>query len=302
MSTFGKTIRIYLKDGSVNGIKWGEITNYTIQSISCPRINVTDLVEYSEIKKPGIYFLFGQDPETNDLKAYIGESENTYERLQTHITNKDFWNEVVFFVSKDENLTKAHARYLESRLIQMAISANRYTIDNYNQSQPAALPRSDRDAMEEFLTYINLLLGVFGHRVLEPVTPTTKPRSGDLPSANDIIQGNKEKNTLPLTLSMSGLKANALQTDEGIVVLEGSDAALTSGSLNPGYQDIRQKLITNGTLRLSDKKYTFARNSLFTAPTAAAAIIVGYNTSGRTAWKDNNGKTLKELEEQPSNS
>ncbi len=58
MSTFGKTIRIYLKDGSVNGIKWGEITNYTIQSISCPRINVTDLVEFSEIKKTWCLFPF----------------------------------------------------------------------------------------------------------------------------------------------------------------------------------------------------------------------------------------------------
>ena len=298
MSTFGKTIRIYLKDGSVNGIKWGEITNYTIQSISCPRINITDLVEFSEIKKPGVYFLFGQDEQTNDLKAYIGESENTYERMQAHITNKDFWNEVVFFVSKDENLTKSHARYLESRLIQMALSAKRYTIDNYNQSQPASLPPSDRDAMEEFLTLINLLLGVLGHRILEPITPLLKAATSDTPSASDIIEGNKEKNILPLALSMSGLKANALQTDEGIVVLEGSEAALTIGSLQPGYQDRREKLIANGTLQLIGKKYTFTRIALFPSPSAAAAVVLGYNANGRKAWKDKNGRTFQEIEAQ----
>ncbi|HVV05076.1 MAG TPA: DUF4357 domain-containing protein [Puia sp.] len=205
---------------------------------------------------------------------------------------------MVFFVSKDENLTRSHARYLESRLIQMALSANRYTIDNYNQSQPASLPRSDRDAMEEFLTHINLLLGVLGHRILEPVTPTKKAIAEDNPSASDIIQGNKEKNTLPLTLAMSGLNANALLTDEGIVVLRGSEAALTIGSLQPGYQDRREKLISNGTLQIGDKKYIFTRDELFSASSAAAAIILGYNANGRRRWKAKDGRTLQEIEDQ----
>ncbi len=142
--------------------------------------------------------------------------------------------------------------------------------------------------MEEFHTHINLLLGVLGHRVLEPVTPVAKALAGNtIPSASDIIEGNKEKNTLPLTLTVSGLKANALQAEEGIVVLEGSEAALATGCLHPGYQDRREKLIGNGTLKPGDKKYFFTKNTLFPAPSTAAAIILGFNTKGRKAWKDN---------------
>src|SRR5262245_44807612 len=115
MTTFGKSIRIYLKDGTVTGMKFGEVVNQTIQSIFCPRLRISELAGYTESKRPGVYFLLGKDDETNEPKAYIGEAENVYDRLQHHIANKEFWNEVIFFVSKDENLTKAHVKYLESR-------------------------------------------------------------------------------------------------------------------------------------------------------------------------------------------
>lgn len=35
--TIGKSIRIYLKEGSVTSIKFAELVNQTIQAFSCPR-------------------------------------------------------------------------------------------------------------------------------------------------------------------------------------------------------------------------------------------------------------------------
>jgi len=90
MATFGESIRIYLSDETVTGIKFGEIVNKTIQSISCPRLRTSELNNYPESKKPGVYFLFGQDEETGDTKTYIGEAENVYSRLQDHIVKKEF--------------------------------------------------------------------------------------------------------------------------------------------------------------------------------------------------------------------
>src|SRR5574337_936044 len=112
---FGKSIRIYLKDGSVTGIKFGEVVNQTIQSISCPRFRIAELKGNDEVNRPGVYFLFGLDENSNEPKAYIGEAENVYDRIQDHIAKKEFWNEAIFFVSKDSNLTKSHVKYLESR-------------------------------------------------------------------------------------------------------------------------------------------------------------------------------------------
>ena len=59
--TFGKSIRLYLKDGTVTGLKFGEIVNHTIQTISCPRRRLSELNDYTESKRPGVYFLFGID-------------------------------------------------------------------------------------------------------------------------------------------------------------------------------------------------------------------------------------------------
>ncbi|MDR0367990.1 MAG: GIY-YIG nuclease family protein [Bacteroidales bacterium] len=301
MTTFGKSIRIYLKDGTVTGIKFGEVVNQTIQSISCPRLRTAELKDYTDAKRPGVYFLFGQDEESGDPKAYIGEAENVYDRLQNHIANKEFWNEVIFFVSKDENLTKSHVKYLESRLIQIAFSTKRYKIDNYNQSQLSSLPPADRDAMEEFLTYIKLLIGVFGHKLLEDVTTLAKKKEEHIPFA-DTPQDNpvvSETNNLTLFLSVSGFKATALQTDEGIVVLEGSEAAKNLKlSMPNGYKELRDKLINNGTLVLDGNKYIFKKNALFDTASPAAAVIVGYSITGPQNWKNKDGKTLKEIEEE----
>jgi hypothetical protein len=296
MTTFGKSIRLYLKDGNVTGIKTGEVVNQTIQAIACPRPRAVELKEMEAVQRPGVYFLFGTDEQTNESKVYIGEAENVYERLQSHIIKKDFWNEVIFFTSKDENLTKSHVKYLESRLIQLAFSINRYKIDNYNQPQASSLPLPDRDSMEEFLLYVKLLIGVLGHKVLEEVISSdNKPGRDLLP----VSSNRSEVNHPELFLSMSGLKASAIQTDEGIVVLKGSEAAKTfTSSLSPGYQVLREKLINSGSLVPADDKYVFQKDTLFDAPTPAGAIVVGYNMSGPQNWKDITGKSLKEIEEQ----
>lgn len=300
----GKSIRLYLKDGTVTGIKFGEVLMTTIQSISCPRSRVSELAAYPEAKRPGIYFLFGYDEVTNEAKAYIGEAENVLYRLQDHIANKEFWNEVILFISKDENLTKGHVRYLESRSIQMAIRSNRYIIDNSNQSQLAALPPADRDAMEEFLIYQKLLLGVLGHKLLEELIITTPnpiqqvltfippPGENDTPvTVADTVQYEE------LFLSIGGINATAYNTDEGIVVKKGSQANTNiAQSLSTGYRAMREELIQNGILKLEGNKYIFQYDHLFSTATPAAQIVVGYSINGRDCWKDKNGRSLKTIE------
>ena len=298
MATYGKSIRIYLKDGTVTGIKFGEVVNQTIQSISCPRLRTTELFDYPEAKRPGVYFLFGQDEETGEPKAYIGEAENVFVRLQEHIIKKEFWNEVIIFVSKDENLTKSHVKYLESRLIQIALTTKRYKIDNYNQSQLSSLPPADRDAMEEFLIYVKLLIGVLGHKLLEEVTSVPIKKSNDHLLIDNITDEKiSSSSNLDLYLSISGLNAKALQTEEGIVVIQGSEAAKEiMSSLSNGYRELREKLISNGDLKLVGEKYIFQKDILFDTASPAASTIVGYSINGPQNWKDISGRSLKEIE------
>lgn len=96
-------------------------------------------------KNQGVYFLTGIDPENGKNAVYIGEAECIRDRVKGHL-DKDFWNHIAFFTSKDENLTKAHIRYLEGRLIDQAKEVGRAEVKN-NQGSGSKLPESDREDM-----------------------------------------------------------------------------------------------------------------------------------------------------------
>ena len=83
-------------------------------------------------------------------------------------------------MSKDENLTKAHIRHLEGRIISEAKQVARFTLDN-DQGSGSRLPESDREDMEVFLSRVKQLLPVLGSDLLIPIAqPAAKQRSSDM--------------------------------------------------------------------------------------------------------------------------
>lgn len=223
----------------------------------------------------------GIDSESGKPAVYVGEAESIRDRLRGHL-DKDFWNHVVFFVSKDENLTKAHIRYLEGRLIEQARSVGRAMVMN-GQSSGAKLPESDREDMEIFLDRIHQLMPVLGAEALLPI--------GQAP------EGQAEKRLL--FCEIKGLKATGHLTPNGLVVLTGSQAVLkerASAHQWPYTLATRNKLIEDGTLVQDGDHLKFARDAEFSSPSAAATVVHGGSANGLLAWRDKAGKMLKELE------
>jgi hypothetical protein len=124
-------------------LRTAEISNWTGKAIAAPRTELEELLAREELDKPGVYILTGSDPLTNAPHAYIGEAEVIRERIKQHKT-KEFWVSAIIFVSKDENLTKAHIRYLENRLLIEASQIGRFSLDQ-NQASGSKLPESDRE-------------------------------------------------------------------------------------------------------------------------------------------------------------
>ncbi|WP_440906392.1 GIY-YIG nuclease family protein (plasmid) [Catenovulum sp. SX2] len=292
--SIGITIRIYLDDGLITGIRHAEIVNWTGQAISAPRTKIKQLSGWPESQKPGVYFLFGVDDESGGQALYIGEAENVLDRLGNHLANKDFWNEVIFFTSKDENLTKSHVKYLESRLIQLAKVATRYVLLNGNEPQLSSLPRGDRDSMEEFIGNLRTLLGVMGHKALEPIAShetILKEEKTDVPNGKETIEQ-------VFNLNIKSVSARAIVSNEGVIVLEGSTiSGIVKESLSGGYKKLRTQLIESGVLSSQDGSFVFTKDQLFTSPSQAAAIIVGYAINGRHSWQTGEGVSLKQIEE-----
>ena len=162
------TIKLFLVSGEPKRLRTAELSNWTGKAIAGPRAGLRAWSLVRSGCNSGVYFLTGNDPESGKPAVYIGEAECVRDRLKGQL-DKDFWNQVVFFTSKDENLTKAHIRYLEGRIIDQAKHAARASVQN-GQSSGARLPESDREDMEIFLEKIHQLLPALGVEVLVPVT------------------------------------------------------------------------------------------------------------------------------------
>jgi len=275
------TIKIFLVHGDPKRLRTAELSNWTGKAVAGPRSEFEGVVSREEAEGSGIYFLSGSDPDSGKPAIYIGEAEYIRDRLKAHL-QKDFWNHVVFFVSKDENLTKSHIRYLEGKLIDQARDAGRAHLVN-NQSSGARLPESDRADLETYLEKVNQLLPVLGIELLVPTT--VKPDPG--------------REVEILTCEIKGVKATGQLTPNGFLVLAGSQAVLAerpSTQKYPWALNIRQKLKAEGSLVLESEFLRFARDVEFSSPSAAAAVIHGGHANGLTAWKDSQGLTLKQLE------
>jgi hypothetical protein len=134
------TIKLFLPHGDAKRLRVCEVSNWTGKALAAPRTELDDLLAREEAENCGVYFLFGSDPELGELLVYIGEAEVVRDRLKQHRARD--WNWAVVFVSKDENLTKAHIRYLENRILQEAKKVGRYRLENANASSPKLTWRS----------------------------------------------------------------------------------------------------------------------------------------------------------------
>jgi len=277
------TIKLFLPRGDAKSLRTAEISNWTGKAIAAPRTEIDDLLAREELDKAGVYILTGNDPMTNSPLAYIGEAEVIRERIKQHKT-KEFWVSAIVFVSKDENLTKAHVRYLESRLLGEAAQVNRFKLEQ-NQPGGSRLPESDREDMEVFLARIRQLLPVLGSDILTPIGQTTAkaPPGG-------VLQNR-----------IKGAYARGQRTANGFVVFAGSTAVLEERPSAENYPYVlaqRKQLIAEGVLVEKDGLLVFTRDAEFTSPSAAAAVIHGGSANGLTTWKTERGQSLKQLDEQ----
>lgn len=310
MKSHGKTISVFLEDGSTFGLRHAAIHGWTGQALQCPRAELDKLKDWEEARRLGVYILLGSDDTDGSPVAYVGQAENVQVRIDQHL-KKEFWNEAVLFTAKDDSLTKGHIAYLETRLYELTVRAKRYKLENTQVPRSPSLSRPERAYMEDFLDNIRLLLGALGHRVLEPILangeatgPPKQKRvqdsSGaiDPPSEDGAHSETREFGHEMLFFRANGGDARALRTNEGFVILSGSTiASSVTVSLSDNLKNLRGQLIDRGVIEDVAGKLTFTRDELFNRPSPAACLVAGNSRNGRIEWKTSDGRTLAEVEE-----
>lgn len=280
--SYGKTIELFLVNGTADSIVTAELSNWNGKAIKIPRLEVPSC-EREDITQAGVYFLFCKEMDDSD-SVYIGESENVKQRLIQHLNDYKldkemyYWTTAVIFIGRD--LNKALIRYLEDSLVKTVRSCNRYKVLTKNIYQ-TQLRESDYAVMAEFLDDIKIVINSLGYKVLEPLV-----------SRSDL--GNDSEDLL--SISSGSASAKGRITTEGFVVLKGAhiNENASSKSLNSGTINRRELAMTEGKV----KDLTTTEDMLFASPSAAADFVLGYNVSGPKNWKNKDGKSLKEIEDE----
>jgi hypothetical protein len=287
----GKTIRLYLVNGSPTDILTAEIINWTGKVIVAPRSQLAELSKREEVRRTGVYCLVGPDPD-NPLRdaVYFGEGDNVLIRLAAHDKDeaKDFWTRCAVIISKDQNITKSHGRYLESRLISVAHQADRATIHNGTAPPLPLLPEPDIADMEYFLGQLQLMLPVLGFTFLQP-KPIVTPAGGSSTTAESPL----------FRLYAVGAEAQAREINGEFVVLKGSTARKEGLKSWTSYKSLRDQLVDEGKLVDSEQPgfYRFSDDVPFASPSAGAAVVNAGNMNGRTMWRTEAGETYQQWHE-----
>ena len=284
----GKTITLYLIDGDANGRIMCNLSNWSGKAYKIPRNLVKVSNDRTDIHSTGVYILFGKNTE-NENTAYIGEAENIKQRLEQHLSQKDFWTDAVVFISKDNNLNKAHIKYMENRLYEMAKDMGRYNLENSSTPTKSNISEPDQAEMEEFMDNLVLLTNTLGYKIFEPILQSQK-----LLDKKDGVVSNTD-NVFTIQKLNKNINAKGKSTNEGFVVLKDSViASKIQNSVNNTMIELRNKYISDGIIISKDSNIILTKDILFSSPSSAAILVLGRSANGLTEWKCN-GKSLKDF-------
>ncbi|MCI6560580.1 MAG: GIY-YIG nuclease family protein [Ruminococcus sp.] len=277
---FSKTIQMFIFDGNPNGRIMCELSNWNGRVYKISRNELSEFSQRADSENTGVYFLFGKDEENNDT-VYIGEAEKMFSRLKQHLRDSEYWNDCIVVISKDNLLNKAHVKYLENKFYMLAQNAGRSIVINNTIPTCSSISEYDEAMLHEFINNAKLLVNTLGYKVFDTIEDTAVRQ-------NDTEQYFFIK-------AARGADAKGMIVSDGFAVMKGSTIAFsTVQSMSDSLKKLRDSLIKK---EIIDKNFKLTRDYIFTSPSLAATIVMGRNANGRTEWKNEEHKSIKDIEE-----
>ncbi len=272
------SIKIFVPNGDPDGLRIVERSNWTGVGVVFNRTNFNQAIQRPECLKTGVYILVGSSDESSLPTVYIGEGDPVKNRLESHQKNKDFWDWVIFFVTKDESLNKAHVKHLESRLLGLAKAAKQCNLSNGTGSLPPTLSESETADVESFLLDMLSIFPLLSLNIFETIE-TKAPKESQL------------------FINSKGITATGYEDAKGFVVLKGSQMVKEgTNSILQRVSTLRKDLREKGVVEDGGDFYLFTQDRVFNSPSLAVSVLLGTQGIGRSLWKTKEGVTLKELQ------
>lgn len=281
-----KTIKIELLEGIPSGFRRAEFTTQLMRVLVVPRDRQELLEHCPEAKFQAVYLIVGENGE-GEPKVYIGKTRRMALRIKEH--NKsgqhDFWQNVLYFVTKDNSLSSTEIEYLEWLLINKATEAGNYQLDNGNRGcleEPQVEP-AKRSDFADYYNQIVALTEVLGYGGIFNRIP---------------IEAAPAEEHFFCESAKGGVNAKMVVRDDGFYVLAGSHCApelSESGKRNSSLVNLREKLLRTGVLKNQGGNVIFSQDYKFASPSGAATLVYGRNMNGWEWWRNAEGGTLDEM-------
>lgn len=281
-------------DGDVTGRIKCTLANWTGLAYKVPRSYLDKCKDRQDLKQSGVYFLFDKNSNDED-EVYIGQAgirkngEGVLFRVAEHLKDDNYFSDAIMLTTQNNSFGPTEISYLENRFTNLAKDTDRFKVRNGNDPNPGNVTEEKESELEDFIEYSKMVLGVLGYKVFVPL----------IKNEIEIKQEETEETIFYLTRkskkSNKIIAARCKRTSEGFVVLKGSMIEeVDSKAIPKSLKELREKCRLNQ--EIVDGILT--KNYLFNSPSYAASFVIGMHTNGRTDWKTNEGKTLKELEEE----
>lgn len=272
-----QTIQIFLSEGTPHGIKEGVITNRLVKTLLFPRKKIKEVAKRKVAMYTGVYFLFGKTDIGVKPVVYIGEGESCLERVLEHNKTKDWWTHGIICATINDQLTKTEAKYLEHFFLQKIRQGGRYHVDNSTGSKKPSIPENREHDILDMIETIGVLIATMGFPVLE--TEDEKNTSQEL-----------------IHIKRPDYSASAVYTDEGVIILKGSEARLkVSKSCPNSIIELRKELLNDSVLKTENENYMFLEDYVVGSPSRASDLILGNSSNGWDQWKTSDGTSLNDL-------
>lgn len=291
-----KNFNLFLMDGEVTGRIKCTLSNWTGLAYKIPRSYLDKCKDRQDLKQSGVYFLFGKNDDDEE-EVYIGQAgirkngEGVLFRVNEHLKDDTYFSDAVMLTTQNNSFGPTEISYLENKFTNMAVETDRYKVRNNNDPNPGNVTEEKESELEDFIEYSKMVLGVLGYKVFVPIIDSKSRDTSDekiFEKQFDLFLSRKSRK------SNRRIEARCKRTDEGFVVLKGSMIKESDSNAIPrSIKELREACRKNN--EIMDGR--LCKNYLFNSPSYAAAFVLGIHANGRTEWKTEDGRTLKELEE-----
>lgn len=285
--TAGRSLELYFVDGRPDGMLTAEVFNWTGHVLRIPRTSLVEGLKRPEAAQTGVYLLIGQDDD--GPLAYVGEAETMADRVKQHASQKDWWEQVVMVTTAGDALHKAHVKYLESRLVELALDAGQIRLENGNAPPRSSLNEAATANMESFLSTLQMVLPAIRVDVLASATRPIKDASDAPPGATAFVMKNPKRGFF------------------GTVDLIGGEFVLRKGARMRPFSEIpasverqrikRHALIDAGKISVKEGFDELLEPLAFNSPSGVSDFVLGTTTSGPKELRHpETGRTYAEWE------